>query len=53
MSNSLEPDGPDLGVSCFQRLSVDETSRQRVNVAASNLGHLKLTYCNTLILAVS
>ena len=36
VSNSLEPDqarplvGPDLGPNCLQRLSVDDTSRQRV-----------------------
>ena len=37
MSNSLDPDqarhfvGPDLGANCLQRLSADDTSRQRVN----------------------
>ena len=37
MSNSLDPDqarrvvGPDLGPNCLQRLSADDTSRQRVN----------------------
>ena len=36
MSNSLDPDqaqrfvGPDLGPNCLQRLSTDDTSRQRV-----------------------
>ena len=36
VSNSLEPDqarhfvGPDLGPNCLQRLSADDTSRQRV-----------------------
>ena len=35
LSNSLDPDqsvGPDLGPNCFQRLSADDTSRQRVDV---------------------
>ena len=38
VSNSLDPDqaqqctGPDLGPNCLQRLSADDTSRQRVNV---------------------
>ena len=38
MSNSLDPDqpqlfvGPDLGLNCLQRLSADNTSRQRVKV---------------------
>ena len=37
VSNSLDPDqarhfvGPDLGPNCLQRLSADDTSRQRVN----------------------
>ena len=37
MSNSLDPDqtqgfvGPDLGPNCLQRLSADDTRRQRVN----------------------
>ena len=37
MSNSLDADqarhsvGPDLGPICLQRLSADDTSRQRVN----------------------
>ena len=37
MSNGLDPDkarhcvGPDLGPGCLQRLSADNTSRQRVN----------------------
>ena len=37
VSNSLDPDqaltfaGPDLGSNCLQRLSADDTSRQRVN----------------------
>ena len=36
MSNILDPDqgrlfvGPDLGPNCLQRLSADDTSRQRV-----------------------
>ena len=36
--NSLDPDqarhflGPDLGPNCFQRLSADDTSRQRVKI---------------------
>ena len=39
MSNSLDPDqgqqhvvGPDLGPNCLQRLSADDTSKQRVKV---------------------
>ena len=38
VSNSLDPGqarhfvGPDLGPNCLQRLSADDTSRQRVNV---------------------
>ena len=28
MSNSLDPDGPDLGINCLPRLSADETGRQ-------------------------
>ena len=37
VSNSLDPDqarrsvGPDLGTNCLQRLSADDTSRQRAN----------------------
>ena len=37
MSNILDPDqarqlvGPDLGPNCLQRLSADDTSRQKVN----------------------
>ena len=37
VSNSLDPDqarhfvGPDLGPNCLQRLTADDTSRQRVN----------------------
>ena len=31
MSNSLDPDGPDLGPNCLPRLSVDNTGIQRVN----------------------
>ena len=37
VSNSLDPDqdrrsvGPDLGPNCLQRLSADDTSRQRVD----------------------
>ena len=40
VSNSLNPDqarqnvGPDLGPNCLQRLSADDTSRQRVNNVA-------------------
>ena len=40
MSNSLNSDqarqnvGPDLGPNCLQRLSADDTSRQRVNNVA-------------------
>ena len=36
MSNNLDPDkarhfvGPDLGPNCLQRLSADDTSRQKV-----------------------
>ena len=38
MSNNLDPDkaghfvGPGLGPNCLQRLSADDTSRQRVKV---------------------
>ena len=38
VSNSLDPDQarhyvrPDLGPNCLQRLSVDDTSRQRVKI---------------------
>ena len=37
VSNSLDPDqdqhsvGPDLGPNCLQRLSADDTSRQKVD----------------------
>ena len=47
MSNTLDPDQaqcfvrPDLGPTCLQRLSADNTSRQRVTVKTFNLG----TYC--------
>ena len=43
MSNSLDPDrarqnvGPDLVPNCLQRLSADDTSRQRVHVFQINL----------------
>ena len=39
MSNSLDPDqsrhfvGPDLGPNCLQRLSADDTSRQRAKTS--------------------
>ena len=39
VSNILDPDqaqhfvGPDLGPNCLQRLSADDTSRQRVNIS--------------------
>ena len=41
MSNSLDPDqarrfvGPDLGPNCLQRLSADDTGRQRVETLIS------------------
>ena len=41
MSNSLDPDqarqnvGPDLGPSCLQRLSADDTKRQRYKYGIS------------------
>ena len=41
MSNSLDPDqarhfvGPDLEPNCLQRVTADDTSRQRVNVILS------------------
>ena len=44
MPNSLDPDqarrfvGPDLGPNCLQRLSADNTSRQRVNTISQNNG---------------
>ena len=40
VSNSLDPDqarrfvGPDLGLNCLQRLTADDTSRQRVKAFA-------------------
>ena len=39
MSNSLDPDqaphfvGPDLGPNCLEKLSADDTSKQRVKVS--------------------
>ena len=42
MANSLKPDqarrfvGPDLGPNCLQRLSADDTSRQRVKLIGEN-----------------
>ena len=42
MSNSLDPDqtrhsvGPDFGPNCLERLSADNTSRQRVKVSQSD-----------------
>ena len=60
MSNSLDPDqdrhfvGPDLGLNCLQKLSADDTSRQRVvmtsndhlvNVNEILEGPLYLTLC--------
>ena len=42
MSNSLDPDqarrnvGPDLGPKYLQRLSADDTSRQRANLLLTN-----------------
>ena len=41
VENSLDPDhaqhfiGPDLCLNCLQRLSADDTSKQRVNMADS------------------
>ena len=43
MSNSLVPDqagrfvGPDLGPNCLQRLSADDTSRQRVEAHTQHI----------------
>ena len=31
MSNSLDPDQPDLDPNCLHSLSVDDTSRQRID----------------------
>ena len=45
MSNSLDPDqvrrfvGPDLGPNCLQRLSADDTSRQRVKETVTPQGN--------------
>ena len=42
--NSLDPDqaphyvGPDLGQNCFQRLSADDTCRQRVKIFQPEFG---------------
>ena len=42
VSNILDPDqsqhfvGPDLGPNCLQRLSADDTSKQRVSVLNNN-----------------
>ena len=43
VSNSMEPEqarqnvGPDLGLNCLQRLSADDTSRQRVKGLIQNV----------------
>ena len=43
VSNNLDPVpsayfvGPDLGSNCFQRLSADDTSRQRVKLTANQI----------------
>ena len=43
VSNSLDPDqaqhvvGPDLGPNCLQKLSADDTSRQRVKIVSTTL----------------
>ena len=56
MSNSLDPDqarhfvGPDLGPSCLQRLSADDTMRQRVNSAPDLLVGKELMLSLTKIL---
>ena len=56
MSNRLDPDqarhfvGPDLGPICLQRLSADDTSRQRVNsfLANGDFCRLLITVANSL-----
>ena len=51
MSNSLDPDqarhfvGPDLGPNCLQRLSADNTSRQRVLSEEDNKKGMPLFMC--------
>ena len=48
MSNSLDPDqarhfvGPDLDPNCLERLSANDTSRERVNLEADSY-HLSYT----------
>ena len=50
VSNSLDPDqarhyvGPDLVPKCLQKLSADDTRRQRVNPYSTNIFVLKLTF---------
>ena len=50
MSNTLDPDqarrivGPDLGPNCLQRLSADDTDRQRVNVNTP----MQYVYCEII-----
>ena len=43
MSNSLDPDQPDAGPYCLQRLSAEDTTRQRVNTK----GLQKKLKCNS------
>ena len=48
VSNSLDPDqarhfvGPDLGPNCLQKLSADDTIRQRVNWISANMQILNI-----------
>ena len=50
VSNSLDPDqarhivGPDLGPNCLQRLSVDDTSRQRIKGEIKRKHHYLAAY---------
>ena len=54
MSNSLDPDqarqfvGPDLGPNCLNRLSADDTSRQRVMQASLNCENHTFNPCSVL-----
>ena len=58
VSNRLDPDqarhfvGPDLGPNCLQRLSVDDTSRQRVNMVRVNEKYM-LTDIYTMRMSLS
>ena len=57
VSNSLNPDqarhivGPDLGPICLQRLSVNDTSKERVKVGGFRKGELNSFSPTTIVAA--